>query len=224
MGKRFDQSWEPILGPLLDQPYMAELSFFVQQARNQGRVFPPRELVLNAFKLTGFDSLKVVILGQDPYHNDGQAHGLAFSVPDGIALPPSLKNIFKELETDIPGFKTPRSGDLSHWAKQGVLLLNATLTVNAHQAGSHQKRGWEHFTDQVIEAISDQKDAVVFLLWGAYAQKKASLIDGSKHLILSTVHPSPLSVYRGFFGCRHFSQANYFLQKHGEKPIDWKLV
>ncbi|CDS93101.1 MULTISPECIES: uracil-DNA glycosylase [Sphingobacterium] len=224
MGKRFDQSWEPILGPLLDQPYMAELSFFVQQARNQGRVFPPRELVFNAFKLTGFDSLKVVILGQDPYHNDGQAHGLAFSVPDGIALPPSLKNIFKELETDIPGFKTPRSGDLSHWAKQGVLLLNATLTVNAHQAGSHQKRGWEHFTDQVIEAISDQKDAVVFLLWGAYAQKKASLIDGSKHLILSTVHPSPLSVYRGFFGCRHFSQANYFLQKHGEKPIDWKLV
>lgn len=134
MGKRFDQSWEPILGPLLDQPYMAELSFFVQQARNQGRVFPPRELVFNAFKLTGFDSLKVVILGQDPYHNDGQAHGLAFSVPDGIALPPSLKNIFKELETDIPGFKTPRSGDLSHWAKQGVLLLNATLTVNAHQA------------------------------------------------------------------------------------------
>lgn len=224
MGKRFDQSWEPILGPLLDQPYMAELSFFVQQARNQGRVFPPRELVFNAFKLTGFDSLKVVILGQDPYHNDGQAHGLAFSVPDGIALPPSLKNIFKELETDIPGFKTPRSGDLSHWAKQGVLLLNATLTVNAHQAGSHQKRGWEHFTDQVIEAISDQKDAVVFLLWGAYAQKKASLIDVSKHLILSTVHPSPLSVYRGFFGCRHFSQANYFLQKHGEKPIDWKLV
>lgn len=224
MGKRFDQSWEPILGPLLDQPYMAELSFFVQQARNQGRVFPPRELVFNAFKLTGFDSLKVVILGQDPYHNDGQAHGLAFSVPDGIALPPSLKNIFKELETDIPGFKTPRSGDLSHWAKQGVLLLNATLTVNAHQAGSHQKRGWEHFTDQVIEAISDQKDAVVFLLWGSYAQKKASLIDGSKHLILSTVHPSPLSVYRGFFGCRHFSQANYFLQKHGEKPIDWKLV
>lgn len=224
MGKRFDQSWEPILGPLLDQPYMAELSFFVQQARNQGRVFPPRELVFNAFKLTGFDSLKVVILGQDPYHNDGQAHGLAFSVPDGIALPPSLKNIFKELETDISGFKTPRSGDLSHWAKQGVLLLNATLTVNAHQAGSHQKRGWEHFTDQVIEAISDQKDAVVFLLWGAYAQKKASLIDGSKHLILSTVHPSPLSVYRGFFGCRHFSQANYFLQKHGEKPVDWKLV
>ncbi|MEN5086369.1 uracil-DNA glycosylase [Sphingobacterium faecium] len=224
MGKRFDQSWEPILGPLLDQPYMAELSFFVQQARNQGRVFPPRELVFNAFKLTGFDSLKVVILGQDPYHNDGQAHGLAFSVPDGIALPPSLKNIFKELETDISGFKTPRSGDLSYWAKQGVLLLNATLTVNAHQAGSHQKRGWEHFTDQVIKAISDQKDAVVFLLWGAYAQKKASLIDGSKHLILSTVHPSPLSVYRGFFGCRHFSQANYFLQKHGEKPIDWKLV
>ncbi|MEN5233678.1 uracil-DNA glycosylase [Sphingobacterium faecium] len=224
MGKRFDQSWEPILGPLLNQPYMAELSFFVQQSRNQGRVFPPRELVFNAFKLTGFDSLKVVILGQDPYHNDGQAHGLAFSVPDGIALPPSLKNIFKELESDIPGFKTPRSGDLSHWAQQGVLLLNATLTVNAHQAGSHQKKGWEQFTDQVIKAISDQKDAVVFLLWGAYAQKKANLIDANKHLILNTVHPSPLSVYRGFFGCKHFSQANFFLQKHGEKAIDWKLL
>lgn len=224
MGKRFDQSWEPILGPLLNQPYMAELSFFVQQSRNQGRVFPPQELVFNAFKLTGFDSLKVVILGQDPYHNDGQAHGLAFSVPDGIALPPSLKNIFKELESDIPGFKTPRSGDLSHWAQQGVLLLNATLTVNAHQAGSHQKKGWEQFTDQVIKAISDQKDAVVFLLWGAYAQKKANLIDANKHLILNTVHPSPLSVYRGFFGCKHFSQANFFLQKHGEKAIDWKLL
>ncbi|MEJ5090348.1 uracil-DNA glycosylase [Sphingobacterium faecium] len=224
MGKRFDQSWEPILAPLLNQPYMAELSFFVQQSRNQGLVFPPPELVFNAFKLTGFDSLKVVILGQDPYHNDGQAHGLAFSVPDGIALPPSLKNIFKELEIDIPGFKIPRSGDLSHWAQQGVLLLNATLTVNAHQAGSHQKKGWEQFTDQVIKAISDQKDAVVFLLWGAYAQKKANLIDANKHLILSTVHPSPLSVYRGFFGCKHFSQANFFLQKHGKKAIDWKLL
>lgn len=224
MGKRFDKSWEPILAPLLKQPYMADLSFFVQRARDNGSVFPPPELVFNAFKLTNFDSLKVVILGQDPYHNDGQAHGLSFSVPNGMALPPSLKNIFKELETDITDFKIPRSGDLSYWAKQGVLLLNATLTVNAHQAGSHQKKGWEKFTDQVIQAISDNKDSVVFLLWGAYAQKKASLIDAKKHLILTTVHPSPLSVYRGFFGCKHFSQANIFLQQQGKEPIDWRLT
>lgn len=224
MGKRFDKSWEPILDPLLSQPNMVELSFFVQQARDNRQVFPPQELVFNAFRLTAFDSLKIVILGQDPYHNDDQAHGLAFSVPDGIAFPPSLKNIFKELETDIPDFKIPKSGDLSYWARQGVLLLNATLTVNAHQAGSHQKKGWEKFTDQVIQAISEKKEAVVFLLWGAYAQKKVSLIDAQKHLILTAVHPSPLSVYRGFFGCRHFSQANTFLEKHGEKPIDWKLI
>ncbi|QQD15579.1 uracil-DNA glycosylase [Sphingobacterium sp. UDSM-2020] len=224
MGKRFDKSWEPILGPLLGQSYMVDLSFFVQQARDNGQVFPPQDLVFNAFRLTTFDSLKVVILGQDPYHNDGQAHGLAFSVPEGIALPPSLKNIFKELETDILDFKIPKSGDLSYWAKQGVLLLNATLTVNAHQAGSHQKKGWEKFTDQVIQAISENKEAVVFLLWGAYAQKKASLINAQKHLVLTAVHPSPLSVYRGFFGCRHFSQTNVFLQQHGEKSIDWKLT
>jgi len=224
MGKRFDKSWEPILGPLLGQSYMVDLSFFVQQARDNGQVFPPQDLVFNAFRLTTFDSLKVVILGQDPYHNDGQAHGLAFSVPEGIALPPSLKNIFKELETDILDFKIPKSGDLSYWAKQGVLLLNATLTVNAHQAGSHQKKGWEKFTDQVIQAISENKEAVVFLLWGAYAQKKATLINAQKHLVLTAVHPSPLSVYRGFFGCRHFSQTNVFLQQRGEKPIDWKLI
>lgn len=224
MGKRFDKSWEPILGPLLGQSYMVDLSFFVQQARDNGQVFPPQDLVFNAFRLTTFDSLKVVILGQDPYHNDSQAHGLAFSVPEGIALPPSLKNIFKELETDILDFKIPKSGDLSYWAKQGVLLLNATLTVNAHQAGSHQKKGWEKFTDQVIQVISESKEAVVFLLWGAYAQKKVTLIDAQKHLILTAVHPSPLSVYRGFFGCRHFSQTNAFLQQHGEKPIDWKLI
>lgn len=219
----FDKSWEPILDPVFDQAYMLDLTFFVQQSRDNGLVFPPRNMVLNAFKLTDFDALKVVILGQDPYHNDGQAHGLAFSVPDGVALPPSLKNIFKELESDIPGFKIPKSGDLSHWAEQGVLLLNATLTVNAHQPGSHQNRGWERLTDQIIKSISDHKDAVVFLLWGAYAQKKASLIDANKHLILTAVHPSPLSVYRGFFGCKHFSKANDFLQKQGKKPIDWKL-
>lgn len=224
MEKRFDKSWEPILEPLLDQPDMVELTFFVQQARDNGLVFPPKEDVFNAFKFTTFGALKVVILGQDPYHNDGQAHGLSFSVPKGIPLPPSLKNIFKELETDIPDFKIPPSGDLSYWAKQGVLLLNATLTVNAHLAGSHQKKGWEKFTDQVIQKISDEKEALVFMLWGAYAQKKANLIDSNKHLILKAVHPSPLSVYRGFFGSRHFSQANHFLEKHGEKPIDWKLV
>ncbi|UIR56048.1 uracil-DNA glycosylase [Sphingobacterium sp. SRCM116780] len=224
MGKQFDKSWEPILAPLLHQSYMVDLSNFVQQERARGKVFPPRDLVFNAFKQTSLESLKVVILGQDPYHGDGQAHGLSFSVPQGIAQPPSLKNIFKELETDIPHFQTPTSGDLTSWANQGVLLLNATLTVSAYQAGSHQKRGWEQFTDQIIQAISKKKEAVVFMLWGAYAQRKAALIDSKKHLILTAVHPSPLSVYRGFFGCQHFSKANAFLEKHGKKPIEWKLI
>lgn len=221
---RCDKSWEPILQPLLDEEYMIHLSNYVQEFREAGLVFPPKELVFNAFKITSFEDVKVVILGQDPYHNDGQAHGLSFSVPEGIAFPPSLRNIFKELETDIEGFQIPKSGDLTYWAKQGVLLLNATLTVNAHQAGSHQNKGWEKFTDQIIKMVSEQKDHVVFLLWGAYAQKKSSLIDDSKHLILKAVHPSPLSVYRGFFGSKHFSQANQFLTQNKIEPIDWKLI
>lgn len=223
MEKQYDDSWDTVLKPLFSQPYMKQLSAFVQQERQKGKVFPPSNLVMNAFKLTPLEKVKVVILGQDPYHNDGQAHGLSFSVPNGIALPPSLKNIFKELQDDIDGFVEPRSGDLTSWAKQGVLLLNATLTVQAHVAGSHQKRGWELFTDSIIHAISEQCDHVVFLLWGSYAQKKSALIDARKHLILTAVHPSPLSVYRGFFGSKHFSKANAYLEQHGKTPIDWRL-
>lgn len=223
MEKLYNQSWEPILKPLLQQDYMKKLSAFVQQERSQFEIFPPQNLVFNAFRLTPLSNVKVVILGQDPYHNIGQAHGLAFSVPHGIAFPPSLKNIFAELVTDIPGFQIPQSGDLTHWATQGVLLLNATLTVRAHQAASHQKQGWETFTDQVIEKISSELEHVVFMLWGSYAHKKSALIDNKKHLILKAVHPSPLSVYRGFFGSKPFSQANDYLMAHGRSPIDWKL-
>ncbi|MNG71939.1 Uracil-DNA glycosylase [compost metagenome] len=223
MEKLYDESWASVLKPLFSQPYMKQLSAFVQEERQRTKVFPPADLVMNAFKLTPIQDVKVVILGQDPYHNDGQAHGLSFSVPEGIALPPSLKNIFKELQDDIEGFVEPRSGDLTSWAKQGVLLLNATLTVQAHLAGSHQKRGWEIFTDSIIHAISEQCEHVVFLLWGSYAQKKSVLIDARKHLVLTSVHPSPLSVYRGFFGSKHFSKANKYLVEHGKAPIDWRL-
>lgn len=223
MSERYHPSWEPVLKPLLKQDFMRDLSLFVQQERKATKIFPPAHLVFNAFKLTPFDGIKVVILGQDPYHNDGQAHGLSFSVPQGVPLPPSLKNIFAELESDIPGFTAPVPGDLTAWAKQGVLLLNATLTVRAHQAASHQKRGWETFTDQIIEAISQRCDHVVFILWGSYAQKKSILIDSNRHLVLKSVHPSPLSVYRGFFGCKHFSKANSYLISVGKGPINWLL-
>lgn len=223
MEKLYDESWAPIIKPLFRQEYMKRLSAFVQEERRRYEVYPPQELVFNAFRLTPFSEVKVVILGQDPYHNVGQAHGLSFSVPEGIAFPPSLKNIFAELSTDIEGFQIPSSGDLTKWAKQGVLLLNATLTVRAHQAASHQKQGWERFTDEIIAKVSSELEHVVFLLWGSYAQQKAALIDASKHLVLKAVHPSPLSVYRGFFGCRHFSKANAYLQAHGKQPIDWRL-
>lgn len=202
---------------------MGRLSAFVQQERGRATVFPSAELVFNALRLTSFDEVKVVILGQDPYHNVGQAHGLAFSVPGGVPHPPSLRNIFAELVADIPGFEVPVSGDLTHWAKQGVLLLNATLTVRAHEAGSHQRMGWEEFTDRIIAAISQNLENVVFILWGSYAQKKAQLVDSNKHLVLKSVHPSPLSAYRGFFASKPFSQANTYLQSKGRKPIDWKL-
>lgn len=223
MENMYDESWAPILKPLMQQDYMKNLSAFVQQERRQFEVFPPKNLVFNAFRLTALQDVKVVILGQDPYHNIGQAHGLSFSVPQGIAFPPSLKNIFAELVTDIHGFQIPQSGDLTKWAKQGVLLLNATLTVRAHQAASHQKQGWETFTDQIIEKISSELENVVFVLWGSYAQKKSVLIDEKKHLILKAVHPSPLSVYRGFFGSKPFSKANAYLEANGKTPIDWKL-
>lgn len=223
MTNKYHPSWEPILEPLFSTDYMQRLSAFVQAERKQYQVFPAKELVFNAFKLTPFDAIKVVILGQDPYHNVGQAHGLSFSVPEGMALPPSLKNMYTELVSDIPGFVYPSSGNLTPWAQQGVLLLNATLTVRAHEAGSHQKQGWEKFTDEVIRLVSEQSDHVVFILWGSYAQKKSALIDSSKHLVLKAVHPSPLSVYRGFYGCKHFSQANAYLQAVGKEPIDWRI-
>ncbi|WP_437919285.1 uracil-DNA glycosylase [Sphingobacterium sp. LRF_L2] len=223
MSERYDQSWAAVLKPLFKQDAMQHLSAFVQEERQKTLVFPPEDLVFNAFKLTPFENVKVVILGQDPYHNDGQAHGLSFSVPDGIGIPPSLRNIYAELATDIEGFRSPSTGNLSPWAEQGVLLLNATLTVRAHQAASHQKRGWEEFTDQIIHAVSQKLEHVVFLLWGSYAQKKALLIDHRKHLILKSVHPSPLSVYRGFFGCKHFSKANQYLLDHSKLPIDWQI-
>lgn len=220
----YHPSWTPIVKPLFQQDFMKRLSHFVQQERANAVVFPPADLVFNALRLTPFDEVKVVILGQDPYHNIGQAHGLSFSVPAGIPHPPSLRNIFAELVTDIPGFEVPVSGDLTRWAQQGVLLLNATLTVRAHEAGSHQRRGWEDFTDHIIREISQRLEHVVFILWGSYAQKKAQFVDSSKHLVLRSVHPSPLSVYRGFFGSKPFSQANHYLQANGRQPIDWRLV
>lgn len=223
MSERYDASWEAILNPLFATSQMQGLSAFVQAERQQHLVFPPTDLVFNAFKLTPLSDVKVVILGQDPYHNDGQAHGLSFSVPAGMAIPPSLRNIYSELKSDIAGFDVPTHGDLTKWAQQGVLLLNATLTVRAHTAASHQKKGWEAFTDAVIAAISKEKEHVVFLLWGSYAIKKSALIDANKHLILTAVHPSPLSVYRGFYGCKHFSQTNSYLQAHGLTPIDWQV-
>lgn len=223
MNTKYDESWAPVLKPLFGTSTMKSLSDFVQQERTQAEVYPPQHLVFNAFRLTPFDKVKVVILGQDPYHNIGQAHGLSFSVPAGIAHPPSLRNIFTELSTDIEDFVIPQAGDLTKWAEQGVLLLNATLTVRAHQAGSHQKKGWEEFTDAIIKHISDELEHVVFILWGSYAQKKSSLINQQKHHIITSAHPSPLSVYRGFWGSKPFSQANAYLQEKGKSPIDWKL-
>ena len=183
-------------------------------------MYPPGRLIFNAFDQCPFDKVKVVIIGQDPYHEPGQAQGLCFSVPDGVQIPPSLINIYKEIEDDL-GVKCPPSGDLTRWARQGVLLLNATLTVREHQAGSHQRRGWEQFTDAVIATLSRERDGLVFLLWGSYAQSKRMLIDSSRHLVLQSPHPSPLSAHRGFFGNHHFSQANAWLQSHGQQPILW---
>lgn len=220
---KIEQSWkEQILFAFQTESFFALKQFLIEE-KKKSIVFPPNQLIFNAFNLTPFDKVKVVLLGQDPYHNVGQAHGLCFSVPDGVAHPKSLVNIFKELHDDI-GCPIPQSGNLEKWAKQGVLLLNATLTVRAHEAGSHQKKGWEEFTNAVIKTISDKKEGVVFLLWGNYAQEKIPLIDQNKHHILTTVHPSPLSASRGFFGCRHFSKTNQILQTEGKEPIDWDLT
>ena len=220
MDVKIESSWKSLLTNEFEKPYFDNLTRFVHEEYRTHNVFPPAKLIFNAFDQCPFDQLKVVILGQDPYHGPGQAHGLCFSVNDGIDFPPSLRNIFKELHNDI-GKPVPASGNLTEWARQGVLLLNATLTVRAGQAGSHQKKGWEEFTDAVIHKINAEKNHVVFILWGAYAIRKGEFIDQNKHLVLTSVHPSPLSASRGFFGNKHFSRANDFLKLHGQKPVIW---
>lgn len=220
MEVRIEPSWHEVLKDEFEKPYFSILTDFVRKEYKTKTVFPPAKLIFNAFDLCPFNKVKVVIIGQDPYHGYGQAHGLCFSVNDGVQFPPSLVNIFKEIERDLQ-IPFPASGNLERWAKQGVFLLNATLTVLAGSAGSHQNKGWEEFTDSVIKKISDQKEHVVFMLWGSYAQKKGAVIDSKKHLILKAVHPSPLSAYRGFIGCGHFSMANNYLQQHGLEPIQW---
>ena len=220
MDVKIEESWKDVLQDEFDKPYFEELTHFVRSEYQHQRIFPPAKEIFNAFNLCPFGQVKVVIIGQDPYHGPGQAHGLCFSVKEGIEHPPSLKNIFKEISNDL-AMSIPASGDLTRWARQGVLLLNATLTVRAHNAGSHQRKGWETFTDEVIKITSEKKDHLVFLLWGAYAQQKKMIIDQNKHLILESVHPSPLSASRGFFGNHHFSRANRYLQQNGLDPINW---
>ncbi|MES2729080.1 MAG: uracil-DNA glycosylase [Pseudomonadota bacterium] len=221
---KLDPSWLNIIGQEFEKPYMQALKVFLAQEMAAGATIYPRGGdIFNALNTTPFEKVDVVILGQDPYHGPDQAHGLAFSVRQGIALPPSLMNIYKEIAREY-GAKMPRQGDLTAWARQGVLLLNATLTVRAAQAGSHQKRGWEEFTDAIIQAINAHRQHVVFMLWGSYAQKKGAFIDRAKHLVLEAPHPSPLSAHRGFLGCGHFAQANTYLMKHKRKPIDWTQV
>ena len=220
MQVRIEESWRTHLQGEFDKPYFATLTQFVRSEYATRQIFPPGRQIFNAFYLCPFDRVKVVIIGQDPYHDDGQANGLCFSVNPGTPFPPSLQNIFKEISDDL-GRPMPTDGDLSRWARQGVLLLNATLTVRAHQAGSHQGKGWEQFTDAVIHELSAHRDHLVFMLWGSYAKAKGAQIDTSRHCILTAAHPSPLSAYRGFFGCHHFSLANAYLTSHGLTPIDW---
>lgn len=222
MNVRIEQSWKTALSEQWDKPYFEALTTFVRQSYAVGQVFPAPGRIFAAFDSCPLTKLKVVILGQDPYHGEGQADGLCFSVPEGIALPPSLVNIYKEMSTDL-GVALPQnmSGDLAYLARQGVLLLNSTLTVEAHRAGSHQGRGWETFTDAVIDVVNRCSEHVVFLLWGSYAIRKGALVDRNRHLVLEAPHPSPLSAYRGFFGCRHFSKANAYLEANGKEPIRW---
>ncbi len=220
MNVNISPEWQKLLQPEFDAPYFKQLTDFVRLEYQTRQIFPPAKLIFNAFDNCQPQDVKVVILGQDPYHNDGQAMGLSFSVPQGIAIPPSLVNIYKEIAQET-GRPTPADGDLTRWARQGVLLLNATLTVRAHQPASHQGHGWETFTDNVISRISSTLNGVVFMLWGSYAIRKSSLIDHSRHLVLTAPHPSPLSAYRGFFGCGHFLRANEYLASTGRQPIEW---
>ena len=223
MDVAIEQSWKSQLADEFEKPYFGQIVSFLKEEKRQGKViYPPGQQIFNAFANTPFDKVKVVIIGQDPYHNPGQAHGLCFSVPDGVQPPPSLVNIFKEIQADL-GISINHTGNLEKWARQGVLLLNASLTVVANNPMSHSQAGWHLFTDEVIRRVSAGKEHVVFMLWGKFAQNKSVLIDGSKHLVLKAAHPSPLSAYNGFFGCGHFSKANAYLREHGEQPIDWSL-
>lgn len=220
MEVKIDESWKSALSEEWDKPYFKTLTDFVRDRYHSAKIFPPASRIFAAYDSCPFDDVKVVILGQDPYHDDGQANGLCFSVASDVKMPPSLLNIFKEIRDDV-GTPIPADGDLSRWARQGVFLLNATLTVEAHRAGSHQGRGWETFTDETIRQLSSRREGLVFMLWGSYAGNKAALIDQSRHLVLRSPHPSPLSAHRGFFGNHHFSKANDYLIKHGKQPIKW---
>ena len=220
MNVRIDPSWQAVLQPEFDKPYFEILTSFVRHAYHTTTCYPPASLIFHAFDACPFDKVRVVILGQDPYHEPGQAEGWAFSVPDGVRVPPSLENIYKELNRDL-GIPMSSSGHLARWVEQGVLLLNATLTVEAHHAGSHQNKGWEELTDAAIMALNKQRQHLVFMLWGSYAQRKGQFIDRRRHLVLTAPHPSPLSAYRGFIGCGHFSAANDYLRQHGSQPIAW---
>lgn len=220
MDVRLEQSWKKLLSDEFEKPYFKQLTDFVRKEYQENTIYPPAKFIFNALDSCPVESVKVIILGQDPYHGIGQAHGLSFSVQDGVALPPSLQNIYKELETDL-GVKRKTTGDLTSWAKQGVLLLNATLTVRANQAGSHQNKGWEIFTDAIIERLSRTRRNLVYILWGNYAQKKGKLIDEKNNLVIKSAHPSPLSAYNGFFGSRPFSQTNIYLLSLGLPPINW---
>lgn len=220
MNVRIENSWKAVLQPEFDKPYFELLTSFVRHEYQTKTCYPPAAQIFNAFDSCPFDNVRVVIIGQDPYHEPHQAQGLCFSVNDGIDIPPSLINIYKEIERDL-GQPIPSSGNLEHWAKQGVLLLNATLTVEAHKAGSHQNKGWEELTDAAIQALNERKQHLVFMLWGSYAQRKGQFIDRKKHLVLTAPHPSPLSAFRGFIGCGHFSAANRYLTQHNQEPIQW---
>ena len=220
MNVRIDESWKAVLQPEFDKPYFERLTSFVRQEYASGTCYPPAGRIFSAFDHCPFDKVKVVIIGQDPYHEPGQANGMCFSVSPTTPMPPSLVNIFKEIQDDL-GTPPPADGDLTRWADQGVLLLNATLTVRAHAAASHQRQGWEEFTDAVIRVLNEQRDNLVFILWGSYAQRKGAIIDRTRHLVLTSVHPSPLSAYAGFFGNHHFSRTNDYLVQHGQTPIDW---
>lgn len=219
---QLDESWLQHLRAEFEAPYMQELRAFLATEKSAGKTIYPRSAdIFNALNTTPFNKVKVVILGQDPYHGPGQAHGLCFSVPEGVKPPPSLQNIYKEIQSDLSVAERPSSGNLLSWAKQGVLLLNSVLTVEAHQAASHQRKGWEQFTDQVIKVLSEESEHIVFMLWGSYAQKKGQVIDPANHLVLKAPHPSPLSAHRGFLGCKHFSACNQYLVDQGQAPIDW---